>query len=107
MICISITPSEIVTHNCDDLPFTHVSRKRASWIEPVNLPLRMAFKALRCVPDASWVAGWTRTWPCQWRVNLGLSDGPIVGPFNNRAEALEFEHTWLAKSNLQTVTSLS
>lgn len=101
MICISITPSEIITHNCDDLPFTHVSSKRASWIEPINPLLRIAFKALRCIGDASWVAVWTRTWPCQWRANLTLSSGPIAGPFNKRADALEFEHTWLANYRMK------
>ena len=31
----------------------------------------------------------------QWIADLGPMDGPVLGPFETRAAALEAEHTWL------------
>lgn len=95
MIVISIAPDGTVLSHGAELPFTHVSRRRASWIEPTNPWLRMAFRLLRIAPDASWLTGWTRTWQCNWRVNMGPSGGPVFGCYSNRADALEAESQWL------------
>ena len=98
MICIRISADGTVLSHGADLPFIHVSRKRASWIEPVNPWLRIAFKALRFAPDASWVAGWTRTWHCRWRVSMRPLGGPVFGSYINRADALEAESQWIARN---------
>lgn len=101
MILISINHDGSVLSHGADLPFTHVSRKRASWIEPVNPWLRMAFSLLRIAPDASWVAGWTRTWHCRWRVSMRPSGGPVFGSYLNRADALEAESKWILDNHLK------
>lgn len=100
MILICVQPDGSVKSHGADLPFIHVSRKRASWIEPVNPLLRIAFKALRFAPDASKLAGWTRTWPCRWRVNMRPSNGPTFGSYLNRADALEAESKWIRDKNI-------
>lgn len=100
MILICVQPDGSVQAHGADLPFTHVSRKRASWIEPVSLPLRLAFNLLRIAPDASWVAGWTRTWQCRWRVNMRPSGGPVFGSYINRADALEAESKWILDNHI-------
>ena len=46
-------------------------RRRVSYLEPTNLFLRLAFRALRFVGgDDSRLAAWTRTWRCQFVVDF-------------------------------------
>lgn len=72
------------------------TRRRASHVEPVTPWLRVIFHLIRAVvPDTGWIAAWTRRWPCQWRANLYLSGGPILGPFASRFDALAAEITWI------------
>lgn len=69
---------------------------RASHIEPVNAMLRLAFHLLRNLfGEVGLISDFTRQWPVVWRVNLNLSDGPIIGRFKNRQDALDCEVQWL------------
>lgn len=72
--------------------------RRASHIEPVSPLLRWIFHQIRSrVADKSRLAACTRLWPCLWRANLALSEGPVLGPFRTRTAALEAEVRWLEK----------
>ena len=71
---------------------------RVGRIEPVSLLLRTAFTALRYVfGDEGWIADWTRSWDCRWRVNLTAVGDQIYyfdeqeQPFANRKHAVAFE----------------
>ena len=70
---------------------------RASNIEPVFLPLRMAYRLLRYqFGDKGRVSDWTRTWACLWRVNLAPIEGPIIPiDFASRKSAIDFEVLYL------------
>lgn len=72
-----------------------VRLKRASHVEPVNRPLRLFFHILRLLGENGRVAAWTRKWGCLWRVDLGLSHGPVLGPFKSRQQAIQSEVEWL------------
>ena len=66
-----------------------VTRRRASHVEPCNVALRWAFRLIRRhVADTSRLAGFTRRWRCNWRVDLAPSDGPVIGPFRDRSAAI-------------------
>ena len=52
--------------------------RRASHVEPVFLPLRLAFYILRWFGDKNKIADWTRNWKCGWRVNTDPVGGPIL-----------------------------
>jgi hypothetical protein len=68
--------------------------KRVSHIEPVNSVLRWLFHLIRCrVKDTSYLAAFTRYWPCQWRANI--IGGPIIGPFKRRKDAIAAEILWI------------
>jgi len=74
----------------DELGLTH---QRASHVEPVNPVLRALFHFIRrWVHDTSILADFTRLWPCKWRARI--FDGPTLGPFNRRSDAIgaEVEH---------------
>lgn len=76
-----------------------VSKRRASHVEPCNGALRAAFRLIRRhVADESRIAAWTRRWCCNWRVDLGLSNGPILAPFSDRSAAIAVEVAWLEKN---------
>ena len=71
-------------------------RLRASRVEPVSPLLRRAFYWIRDrVRDDSPLAAFTRRWPCKWQVDLELSGGPVIGPFNRRQDAIDAEVRWL------------
>lgn len=73
-----------------------VRSRRASHVEPVSPILRGAFRLIRrSVADTSRLAGWTRRWPCRWRVDLRLSGGPVFGRFADRAAAIAAEVDWI------------
>lgn len=70
--------------------------RRASRVVPQNVILRVLFRLLRsCVSDDSRCAGWTRRWRCRWLADLGISGGPVLGPYPRREQALAAEVDWL------------
>ena len=76
-----------------------VTKRRASHVEPCNGALRAAFRLIRRhVADTSPWAAFTRRWPCQWRVDLAPSNGPILAPFRDRSAAIVAEVAWLEKN---------
>jgi hypothetical protein len=65
-------------------------RRRVSHVEPVNPWLRAWFHWLRQrTTDESRLAGFTRRWPCRWQARV--FDGPVLGPFRLRSEAIAAE----------------
>lgn len=65
-------------------------KTRVSRVEPVNPALRFLFHAIRKrVSDNSKIACWTRTWPCRWQADI--FDGPVLGPYGLRQEAINAE----------------
>jgi hypothetical protein len=75
------------------------SRRRASHVEPVNLPLRFLFHVLRSVcSDDSRLAAFTRRWPCRWRARV--FGGPVLGPFERRTDAIQAEVDWIGEHAL-------
>ncbi len=73
------------------------SKRRASHVEPVQPWLRWLFHLIRGrVSDESWMAWFTRWWPCQWQAHM--IQGPVLGPFTDRAAAIKAEQDWLIKN---------
>ena len=71
--------------------------ERLTHVEPVNGLLRMLFYLIRrSVSDTSWLAAFTRTWPCKWRARV--FNGPILGPFALRRSAIDAEREWLMEN---------
>jgi len=71
--------------------------RRASHVEPANGIKRMLFRMVRCLAgDHGSVARWSRRWRGRWRVDLAPSGGPILGPFADRRQAIEWEVQWLS-----------
>lgn len=80
-----------------------VALKRASHVLPKQWLARQVFRVLRSIfGDQGWVATFTRAWPCSWLVDLAPSNGPILGPYNDRQVAIDMEIKWL-EDNLVTV----
>jgi len=76
--------------------------KRASFVEPSNPLLRLTFLLIRftCGEDGT-MGEWTRTWICQWRVNLGPVKGPVLAErWINRQDAIDAEVSWLEENFL-------
>jgi hypothetical protein len=71
--------------------------RRASFVEPVNVYLRLTFHAIRkLVIDDSQIAAWTRLWNCEWRVNMAPVGGPILPTtYYDRKQAINAEVTAL------------
>jgi len=70
------------------------TRRRASHVEPVNSVLRWLFHQIRSrVSDDSRLAAFTRTWPCHWQARI--FDGPVLGPFVTREQAIHVEIAYL------------
>jgi hypothetical protein len=74
-----------------------VVTRRASHVEPADLPRRLAFKILRSLTsDKSRIAAWTRNWNCLWRVNTSPVGGPILeGRWRDRQAAIDAEVEFL------------
>lgn len=70
---------------------------RASHVVPVNPLLRIAFNVIRSiVADDSWLAGWTRLWPCRWMVDCSPVGGDVLpGPWLDRQQAIASEVEYL------------
>jgi hypothetical protein len=66
------------------------NRKRVSHVEPANFVLNFLFRQIRKrVSDDSWLAEFTRQWPCQWQAKI--ISGPTLGPFKTRTAAIAAE----------------
>lgn len=71
-------------------------KKRVSHVEPTNRLLRWLFHAIRSrVSDKSLWAMLTRYWPCLWQADLAPVNGPVLGPFTIRGQAIDAEVQWL------------
>jgi hypothetical protein len=70
--------------------------RRASHVLPTNTLLRAIFRWLRdrC-GEKGLVASFTRRWPCIWQADLAPSNGPVLGPFRRRQDAIDAEIAWL------------
>jgi len=80
-------------------PLGSMEKKRASHVEPINMILRDLFHLIRSiVSDKSIIANWTRRWPCMWQARI--IDGPVLGPYRDRLEAIADEVNWLKKNKL-------
>jgi len=80
-----------------DSPLTrslNLERRRASQVEPVNTWLRWLFHSIRRrVKEDSFLAEFTRKWPCQWQARI--FNGPTFGPFKSRKTAIATEIVFL------------
>lgn len=87
-----------------------VVTRRASHVEPADLPRRIAFSLIRrLVADDSKIAAWTRTWSVYWRINTSPVGGWIlqwsdvddtsrdasIATWRNRQQAIEAEVSFL------------
>ena len=71
--------------------------ERASHVVPVNAILRLAFRVLRrTFGERGRVADWTRSWRCRWFAFM--VNGPRLGPFDLRSDALDAERSWLREN---------
>ena len=70
--------------------------RRASHVLPTNRVLRVVFRWLRdnC-GEKGLVAAFTRRWSCVWQADLSPSNGPVLGPFRVRQDAINAEIAWL------------
>lgn len=107
MTKLAISPEgqlEVIGEDAPDLAtyYAVTQRRRASHVEPVAWHLRFAFHLCRSVPHSHWLAEWTRTWSCAWRVNLSPVGGPTFGCYNDRREAIRHEHHWLEENLWQS-----
>ena len=74
-------------------------RRRQSLVEPQNRTLRVLFRAIRFpCGDRGRIAAWTRRWRCLWMARI--FGGPTAGPFADRAEAIEWEISWIEENVL-------
>jgi hypothetical protein len=86
--------TEFISRTMGDM--TEKRTHRASHIYPTNVIKRWSFIVLRKVfGDKGRLASWTRKWKCHWFVSLAPVDGPNLGPFTNRKEAISAEKEWL------------
>ena len=70
--------------------------RRASWIVPKRISLRIAFYLIRFLfGDNGRMAAFTRGWSCNWMVDLRVSRGPVVTGFSCRKAAVEFEERFV------------
>lgn len=88
----------IAGHGIDLDEQGRATQRRASWVEPVSLPLRLLFHVVRrVVPDDSAAAAWTRKWSCLWRVRV-LGGPVLAGGWRDREAAIAAEVEWLKKN---------
>jgi len=74
-------------------------RRRVSHVLPVNPVLRSVFRYLRDrFGETGRVAEFTRRWPCLWQADMSPVGGPVLGPYRDRAEAIENEVVWLERN---------
>jgi hypothetical protein len=96
MATIFIAPDGVVTGIASDITqrMSLGNKIRVSHIEPVNPVLLWIFHFIRKrVKDDSKLAKFTRQWKCLWRANI--FNGPILGPFKCRDQAVSAEIVWV------------
>lgn len=72
---------------------------RASNVWPQQAAKRAVFRLVRaCVSDRGRVAQWTRGWKGPWMVHV--HQGPTLGPFEDRGEAIAAEIEWLNENRI-------
>jgi hypothetical protein len=72
----------------------NVTVRRASHVLPFDPVKRTAFVLLRAAfGDQGRISDWTRTWKGYHIVEI--VDGPILGPYRSREDALQREVEWL------------
>jgi hypothetical protein len=71
--------------------------RRASHVEPTGKVARFVFHTLRRMfGEKGIMAEFTRMWPCNWRVNLAPTGGPILaGTWRDRKLAIAAEIEYL------------
>lgn len=71
-------------------------RQRASYVEPADPLVRFLFHVIRHrVSDDSFLAAWTRRWPCVWRARILKPGEPTLYETRDRQEAIDHEVRWL------------
>ena len=68
---------------------------RASHIRPASPALRALFHALRVLGDHSPLASLSRLIPGRWTADMQPIDGPHLGTYATRRNALNAERHWL------------
>lgn len=76
--------------------------RRASHVEPVQVILRLLFHGLRFTfGEKGRMSNFTRLWPCEWRINLAPTNGPILPEtYRDRQQAIEAEVRYLNENFL-------
>lgn len=67
---------------------------RGGHVQPADPALRLIFVSLRKL-GSSRISRFTRTWKCEW--NVEIVDGPVLGPYNARSEAITAEEEYMAE----------
>ena len=84
------------------IPIKTQTKKRWSEIVPVNPILRVMFRILRAAfGETGVVSGFTRLWPCQWRMTV-LSTGATATSYS-RQFLIFLEHELFFKTNEQRI----
>lgn len=83
-----------------ELAGKQIAKRRASHIVPTRITKRLVFKVCRLAGDGSKLAAWTRTWNCEWTVDLTPSGGPTVSGFYCRAAAIAYEIGWIERNGI-------
>lgn len=87
-----------------DLSAAGVATKtRASHVLPCLWPVRRLFQLLRwATGETGAVSNWTRRWPScvTWGWSVEIVDGPHLGTFWDRDEAIAAEVAWLEQNRL-------
>jgi hypothetical protein len=100
---IIIEPDGVLRCLGDDPILAHVGEaetRRASHVVPLARLPRLAFIAIRSVvSDHGSVAAWCRLWRGPWIADLSPVNGPTLGPFTDRAAALDAERGWLVTNH--------
>jgi hypothetical protein len=105
-VVIKVAPGgrvTVVAHADRDRPLLSAlgrveTMRRGGHVAPSRRPLRWLFEAVRRLGGRSArVRAWTRTWSVTWVADLGVSGGPVLGPFEDRAAAIWAEERWLAE----------
>lgn len=86
---------------------THIQEvKRAGHVVPASPTLRVVWEQLRQAHKGNvHIEDWLRSWECDWIVDLSRSGGPTLGPFKDRAAAINAEEDWVFSNLLQETSN--
>ena len=83
-----------------NLPLGNGTRRRLSHIRPEVFWKKAAFIILRrWFGDRGRIAGWTRTWKCEWRATIITTGESAV--FDNRQAAVDWEYETLTSPKFE------